>query len=52
MLSIWLEISAKCVSLVLVRSKSVRTLIAFEFCNESKVVESIDKFLTNLSMVT
>ena len=27
------------------------TSMAFEFCNESRVVESIERFLINLSMV-
>ena len=50
--SIWFEISVKCFSFVPDRSKSVKTPIALEFCNESKVVESIDRFLMNLSIVT
>ena len=50
--SIWFEISVKCFSFVLDRSKSVRTPIALEFCNESKVVESMERFLMNLSIVT
>lgn len=33
------------------RNKSVNTSIAFEFCNESRVVDSMDRFLMNLSIV-
>lgn len=33
------------------RNKSVNTSIAFEFCNESRVVESMDRFLMNFSIV-
>lgn len=49
--NIWFEISVKCGSFMLVRRRSVSAPIAFELCNASKVVESIERFLMNLSIV-
>ena len=49
--NIWFEISVKCFSFMLVRRRSVNAPIALELCNASKVVESIERFLMNLSIV-
>lgn len=47
----WFDISLKWGSLELLRSRSVKTSIAFEFCSESSVVESMERFLMNFSKV-
>lgn len=46
------EQTLKCDTFILAVRRSVRTSIALEFCNVSKVDDSIDRFFMNLSITT
>jgi hypothetical protein len=49
----WLEISRKCVCdfFMLALRRSIRSSMAFAECRLSNVVDNMDKFLMNLSIV-